>query len=244
MNLAAKLEVLEDAPAVARRAASLIEERLRNAVIERGTATFAVSGGRTPARMLRALAREDLAWEHLDLFQVDERAAPEGHPERNATAIRSAFATRLELHPERFHWMLIEQPDLAAGARAYEDTLRSIAGRPAVLDLVQLGIGEDGHTASIFPGAPAQDAATDVTPAAAHGGWRRMTLTMPAINRARFIVWVVTGSAKRQVLSGLLAGDPSLVASRVRRTDVAIIADADAAPSSVRRLRSSYGGPT
>jgi 6-phosphogluconolactonase len=232
MNLAAKLEVLEDAPAVARRAASLIEERLRNAVIERGTATFAVSGGRTPARMLRALA------------QVDERAAPEGHPERNATAIRSAFATRLELHPERFHWMLIEQPDLAAGARAYEDTLRSIAGRPAVLDLVQLGIGEDGHTASIFPGAPAQDAATDVTPAAAHGGWRRMTLTMPAINRARFIVWVVTGSAKRQVLSGLLAGDPSLVASRVRRTDVAIIADADAAPSSVRRLRSSYGGPT
>ena len=244
MNLRLRLEILEDAAAVARRAASLIEERLRNAVIERGKATFAVSGGRTPASMLRALAREDLAWEHLDLFQVDERAAPRGHPERNAAAIRSAFATRLELHPERFHWMPVEQPDLAAGARAYEDTLRSIAGQPAVLDLVQLGLGEDGHTASIFPAAPAQDAATDVTLAAAHGGWRRMTLTMPAINRARFIVWVVTGSAKREVLGGLLAGDPGLVASRVRRTDVAIIADPDAAPPNVRSSRHSYGGST
>jgi 6-phosphogluconolactonase len=223
------VEILENAAAVSQHAAAFIAEHLRNAVAERGRATFAVSGGRTPAPTLRLLAREELAWERLDVFQVDERVLPEGHEDRNATTIRSAFSTQVALFPERFHWMPVEQPDQAVAAPDYERALWAAAGQPAVIDLVHLGLGEDGHTASIFPGAAVADQPLDVSTTDLHAGWRRMTLTMAAINRARFIVWIITGGAKRLALARLLAGDPTLVASRVRRTNVAILADSAAA---------------
>ena len=230
MGFSPPLEVLESAEAVGRRGAQLIAQYLREAGAARGRATFAVSGGRTPALMLRLVARESLPWAHLELFQVDERVAPEGHTDRNATAIRAALSTQCQLYPERFHWMPVERPDLAAAVRDYELTLRTFAGTPAVLDVIHLGLGDDGHTASIFPGAaPTDDAAADVTLTEVHLGRRRMTLTMAAINRARFIVWIVTGREKQQVLARLLAADPDLVASHVRATDVAILADFAAA---------------
>ena len=229
-----KVEVLETAEAVAQRSAQLLVDSLRETAQQRGRASFAVSGGRTPALMLRFVAAAALPWERLDLFQVDERVAPAGHADRNAEGVRKAFAQQCELHPERFHWMPVEQPDLAAGARTYASELAAVAGEPAMLDVIHLGLGDDGHTASIFPGAATtNDAASDVTVTGVHLGRRRMTLTMAAINRARLIVWVVTGREKQLALAKLLAGDPTLVASRVRRTGVTVLADSAAAGSAL-----------
>ncbi len=224
------LEILPTAEAVARRAARVLADEIAGAVAARGRAAFAVSGGRTPTQMLALAAREPLSWEAVDLFQVDERVAPPGHTDRNSGAIRASFVTQLERFPERYHFMPVEQPNLAAAAHDYARQLEAAAGAPAVLDVVHLGIGDDGHTASIFPGAAFGADAGDVVVTDVHRGWRRMTLTIDAINRARFVLWVVTGSDKRAALAGLLRKDPDLVASRVRTSRALVLADALAAP--------------
>lgn len=224
------VEILPTAEAVARRAARVLADELAGAIAARGRAAFAVSGGRTPAQMLAFAAREPLSWQVVDLFQVDERFAPSGHTERNSVAVRASFATQLERFPERYHFMPVEQPNVAAAAHDYARQLEAVAGTPAILDLVHLGLGDDGHTASIFPGAAIGADAGDVIVTGAHRGWRRMTLTIDAINRTRFVLWVVTGSDKRAALAGLLRKDPSLVASRVRTSRALVLADALASP--------------
>jgi 6-phosphogluconolactonase len=224
------LEVAENAEAVAQRAADWLAERLQEARMLRGHATLAVSGGGTAPRALALLAARDRSWENVDVFQVDERVAPGGHPDRNAVAQRAAFARKLQHHPERIHWMPVEEAELDAAAAAYERELAAHAGAPPVLDVVHLGIGEDGHTASLFPASPQLDAATLIAGTGEHHGRRRMTMTLPLINRARQILWIVTGIKKRSVLARLLRGDPALVASRVRRTAALILADVEAAP--------------
>ncbi len=224
------LEILPTVEAVARRAARVLADELASAIAARGRAAFAVSGGRTPAQMLAHAAREPLSWDVLDLFQVDERIAPAGHAERNSIAVRASFATQVERFPERYHFMPVEQPNLAAAAHSYERELEAVAGTPAILDVVHLGIGDDGHTASIFPAAATGDDPGDVIVTGVHRGWRRMTLTIGAINRARFVLWVVTGRDKRAALAGLLRKDPDLVASRVRGSRALVLADALAAP--------------
>jgi 6-phosphogluconolactonase len=224
------VEILNDPPAVAARVAALIGARLRRAVQERGKAALAISGGRTPMAMLSLLAREEVPWTETDVFQVDERVAPDGHPQRNATGLRQAFASLTEAHPKCFHWMPVTEPDLEEGAQQYAEELCTTVGRPPLFDVVHLGIGEDGHTASIFPGnAVVHATARKVMVTGVHLGWRRMTLTLPVLNRARMIVWVVTGRSKREVVTRLLQGDKSLVAAKVRRDDAWLIADSEAA---------------
>jgi 6-phosphogluconolactonase len=216
------------AEAAAVQGAALISTQLRAAVAERGTATFAVSGGRTPVPMLERLATESLPWQKISCFQVDERVAPDGDPGRNATQVRFALEEQVARYPKQFHWMPVTAADLAAGARRYEATLIGACGNPPMLDVVHLGLGDDGHTASVFPGETL-DEHHAVAVTAAHMGHRRMTLTIPLINHARSILWLVTGSQKAAALAGLLRGDPNLVASRIRRTSAAIVADAAAA---------------
>jgi 6-phosphogluconolactonase len=223
-----KLEVLGDAEAAAARGAALIAERLRAAVAERGAATLAVSGARTPTRMLARLAQESLPWRSINLFQVDERVAADGDPNRNATQARSALGEQVERYPQQFHWMPVTAADLEAAARRYEATLARVAGTPPILDLVHLGLGSDGHTASIFPGE-ALDEGHDIGVTAPHHGHRRMTLTVPLINRARSILWLATGREKAPALARLLRGDADLVASRIARHSAVIVADAAAA---------------
>ena len=223
-----RVEVFADPEAAAARAAALIGERLCAAVAERGAATFAVSGGRTPGRMLELLAAEALPWGTIELFQVDERIAPDGDSSRNATQIRSALGERIERYPEQFHWMPVTAADLVAGARQYEAALTRAAGRPPVLDVVHLGLGVDGHTASIFA-SDALDERHDVAVTAVRLGHSRMTLTVPMLNRARSILWLVTGRDKSAALARLLRADSELVASRVRRAAAVIFADALAA---------------
>src|SRR5258708_6097972 len=152
-----KFEVLKDADSVARAAAATIAADARAAIADRGFFLFAVSGGHTPWIMLRALAGEDVPWAHVHIAQVDERVAPAGHPDRNLTHLRESLLERVSMRPEQIHAMPVEAVDLPAAAQAYGQTLRQIAGTPPVLDLVHLGLGPDGHTASLVPGDPVLD---------------------------------------------------------------------------------------
>ena len=199
-----KLEVFDDADSVARAAAKTIAADARAAIAARGCFALAVSGGHTPWIMLRALGGEDIPWAGVHVFQVDERVAPDGHPDRNLTHLRESFLQYVPLRPEQIHAMPVEAADLEAAAAEYARTLGEIAGSPAVLDLVHLGLGPDGHTASLVPGDPVLDIADrDVAVTGVYQGRRRMTLTYPALNRARRVLWVVTGGEKVEMLRRL-----------------------------------------
>jgi 6-phosphogluconolactonase len=225
-----KVEVLADADAVARKAAAVIAGEARDAVVARDRFVFAVSGGHTPWLMLRYLAGEKVPWEQVHLFQVDERVAPAGDPDRNLTNLRKSLLGRVPLPPEQVHAMPVEEPDLEAAAGAYAAALRQVAGSPPALDLVHLGLGPDGHTASLVPGDPVLDV-TDrgVALTGVYQGRRRMTLTYPVLNRSRRILWLVTGGDKVEALARLCAGDPSIPAGRVRQDGAVVLADRAAA---------------
>ena len=223
-------EVLQDGEAVARRAAALIAEEARAVVRARGRFLLATSGGTTPWRMLEILADEDLPWPAVHLFQVDERVAPASDPARNLARLRASLLDKSRLLEEQIHAMPVEAADLVAAAARYASTLREVAGTPPVLDLVQLGLGADGHTASLVPGDPALEIShSEVAVTGFYQGHRRMTLTYPPINRARLVLWVVTGSDKAAVLSRLRRGDCSIPAARVRAERALLLADAAAA---------------
>jgi 6-phosphogluconolactonase len=225
-----KMEVLVDPKAAAHRAAVMIAAQARDAVVSRGRFILAVSGGHTPWLMLRDIAGEKVPWEEVHLVQVDERVAPAGHPDRNLTHLRESLLTRVPLSPDHIHAMPVEGPDLEAGAESYARTLVKIAGSPPVLDLVHLGLGPDGHTASLIPGDSVLNV-TDATVAltGAYQGRRRMTLTYPTINRARGILWLVTGADKAGPLGRLLHGDPSIPAGRIPQDHGLVLADSAAA---------------
>jgi len=152
--------------------------------------------------------------------------APDGHPDRNLTHLRESLLGRAPLQPEQVYAMPVESPDLESAALAYARTLEGIAGVPPVLDLVHLGLGPDGHTASLVPGDAVLGVSNlDVALTGVYQGRRRMTLTYPVLNRARRVLWVVTGSEKQEMLQRLLAGDESIPAGRVRREEALILAD-------------------
>jgi 6-phosphogluconolactonase len=225
-----KIEVLPDADTAARRAAALIAAAARAAVAERGRFMVAVSGGHTPQRMLRLLADEEVTWESVAVVQVDERVAPADNPARNLTHLRENLLAHAPLRPEQIHAMPVEADDLAAAARQYARTLEGLAGSPPVLDLVHLGLGSDGHTASLMPKDPVLDVNdADVGITGVYQGWRRMTLTYPILNRARQILWLVTGSEKAAMLARLQSGDCTIPAGRIRRDRALVLADQPAA---------------
>ena len=225
-----KIEVLADAESVARRAAALIAADARSATALRGRFVMAVSGGHTPWIMLRALASETVPWQAVHIVQVDERVAPAGDPDRNLTHLQASLLNAVPLRPQQIHAMLVESSDLEAAAKQYAQTLNEIAGSPAVLDLVHLGLGPDGHTASLVPGDPVLEITnTDVSLTGIYQGRRRMTLTYPVINRARHILWVVTGTEKVEMLTRLRNADASIPAGRVCSEDAMVLADSAAA---------------
>jgi 6-phosphogluconolactonase len=225
-----RIEILSDAEAVAQTAAEMIAAAARAAVTARGRFIVAVSGGRTPWLMLRALADEDVPWNAVEVVQVDERVAPADHPDRNLTHLRESLLEHAPLRPEQIHAMPVESADLAAAARRYVTTLETIAGAPPVLDIAHLGLGPDGHTASLVPGDEVLDVTdSDVALTGIYQGRRRMTLTYPILNRSRRILWVVTGSDKVDALAQLRDADRSIPAGRIQRENAVILADRAAA---------------
>jgi len=225
-----KIEVYSNADAVAQKAAGLVAAEARAAVSARGDFVMAVSGGHTPWQMLRALAGEDVPWDAMHVVQVDERVAPAGDADRNLTHLRKSLLERAPLRPERIHAMPVESINLQAACEEYALTLRAIAGSPPVLDLVHLGLGPDGHTASLVPGdAVLEIKDADVALTGLYQGRRRMTLTYPIINRSRRVLWLVTGSEKAGMLPRLRVGDTQIPAGRVRADHARVLADRAAA---------------
>ena len=218
-----ELEVAGDERAASRRAAELIAAGGAEAAAERGRFAFAMSGGRSPWAMLAILGElEGMPWDRTELFQVDERVAAPGDEARNLTHMVLGLSMD---HQATLRPMPVTQRDLDAAAREYEASL------PERLDLVHLGLGPDGHTASLVPGDPVLEVADRrvAMTATAYQDHRRMTLTYPALNDARRIVWLVTGPDKVEALQKLLAGDESIPAGRVRNDDMIVVADEAAA---------------
>ncbi len=216
-----RIEVLPDADAVATRAAAFVAEHARAAVADHDRFTLAVSGGQTPRATFAHLAGEDMPWGQTAIYQVDERVAPAGDPDRNLTHLQASLAAHTEAEVQA---MPVEDGDLEAAAARYAASL------PERFDLVHLGLGADGHTASLFPGDPVLDvddravALTD-----AYRGRRRMTLTYPTLNLAQHVLWLVTGADKVDALRRLRAGDRSIPAGRVAADNAVILADSAAA---------------
>jgi 6-phosphogluconolactonase len=227
------VEVAPDPQSLATMAADQVAARAEEAVRERGRFTLAVSGGSTPGAMFAALAERPLPWADVHLFQVDERVAPEGDPDRNFTDLSSLLIERVPIPKENVHPMPVTVSDLEVGARAYTAELVDVTG-DGVLDLVHLGVGDDGHTASWPLGDPVVEAegegAPDVAVVGPFHGRRRMTLTPRAVNRAWGVLWLVQGASKAPVVERLLAADPALPASRVRTDRAVLLATADAVP--------------
>ena len=219
-----ELEVLRSAPIAALRCAELIAERARAAAKERGVCALALSGGSGPWRAFRLLDDEKVPWAKVEIFQVDERIAPMGDDDRNMTHMQEFLP---EAGWKRMHPMPVEAEDLEAAAAEYAALL------PDRLDLAHLGLGPDGHTASLVPGDPVLEVADlDVAlTAGEYQGRRRMTLTFPTLDRSRELLWLITGESKAEALQLLLAGDPRIPAGRLRAERSVILADRAAAGS-------------
>lgn len=210
-----KVFTLPDAEQASRAAAAAIAEQGRRALAERQRFTLALSGGTSPLRMFDVLSAEDLDWQRVHLFQVDERLVAVDSPERNFNAIRERLLAHVNIPPEQVYPMPLDLADPDAAASRYAGTLRRILGRHGVLDLVHLGLGADGHTASLLPGDPALGSATDVIVSRSYHGARRLCLSLRVISAARQRLWLVTGTGKDRALQGLLDGDTALPAGRV-----------------------------
>jgi 6-phosphogluconolactonase len=216
------VEVLPDARAAAERGAELIAGAAAQAIAERDRFTLAVSGGSTPGAMFAALYGR-MPWEKVTIFQVDERIAPDGDPDRNLTLLQDSLPPggAADVRP-----MPVTAHDLEEAADRYASVL------PERLDLVHLGLGPDGHTASLIPGDPVLEVDDrDVALTGEYQGRRRMTLTYPPLDRARRILWLVTGDDKVDALARLRAGDASIPAGRIAPANALAVADAAAAGS-------------
>jgi 6-phosphogluconolactonase len=231
--MALKIEVLANDDAVAKAAAGVIAAEARDAVAARGVFTLAVSGGKTPWAMLKDLASEEVPWSQVHVFQIDERIAPEGDPDRNLTHLHESLLGNAPIPKENIHAMPVNAEDPLEGAKAYEETLQQFCGNPPELDMAHLGLGPDGHTASLVPNDPVLEvtdrdvALTD--PVNLYQDRRRMTLTYPMINRSRKILWLATGAAKIPMIVKLRAGETSIPAGRINHTNALLLTDTAAA---------------
>lgn len=223
-----KTEILPDAEAVARRGAVLIAEHAREAVRARGQCLLAFSGGSSPLRMFEHLVKQDIPWAQVHVFQVDERVVDASSEARNFKQLKKHLLDKVALQAAHIHAFdispAVDQPSLNAVATRYAKALRELG---APLDVVHLGLGADGHTASLFEG----DAATEVVDSevavtSVHAGFRRLTLTYPVLAAARNALWVVTGADKAEALGRLLAGDASIPAGRVSTAQATLLTEA------------------
>jgi 6-phosphogluconolactonase len=229
-----KVEIVETS-LLPRHAAARLAAQLREAVESRGVASLALSGGGGLGPMFTALTELRLPWERIHVFQVDERIAPDGHEDRNWTAASTQFLARLPRPPAGAHPMPVadilgDDDAVEEAVDRYLDVLEEVAGHPLVLDVVHLGLGADGHTASLIPDDPVLEVEhRDLAVTGPYQGRRRMTLTYPALARARDLMWLVSGAAKAEAVGQLVRGDRSIPAGRVRQDTATLLVDPDAA---------------
>ncbi|HUO80000.1 MAG TPA: 6-phosphogluconolactonase [Steroidobacteraceae bacterium] len=236
-----RIHVLPTAEAAAERAAEWLRAEIGRATAARGRCLLALSGGRTPWRMLHDLRRLRVHWHGVEVFQVDERLVAASDERRNARQIADRLIAPDALPPTAFHGMPVEHQPVADGAADYAALLAERCGKPPVLDVVQLGLGADGHTASLVAGDPLlADDAHDVGVSIAYQGVRRMTLTLRVLNAARHRLWLVTGADKARALRALWDGDASAPAGRVAREAAFVYADAEAAAALPAELRQAH----
>lgn len=213
------------------QAAAWLADSINESVAARGSCAMAVSGGHSPWPMFAILAaRDDIPWDRIALFQVDERIAPEGDDARNYSHLKAnLLSERPELEAST-HPMPVNDEDLEAACARYAELLADACGGPPVLDIVHLGLGPDGHTASLVPGDGVLQV-TDCDVALTVGtyqGRRRMTLTYPCLNRAKRIMWQVVGADKADALEKMMAGDPSVPGGGIATDQAVVFADAAA----------------
>lgn len=226
-----QIQIFPDAELVAKSAAQLIVTDARAAISERGIFSFAVSGGKTPWVMLKELAMENLPWEQIHLFQIDERIAPEGDKDRNLTQMLASLAGS-PIPAGNIHPMPVNADDTEQACHAYEATLEKFCGIPATLDLAHLGLGPDGHTASLVPDDPVLRVRDrDVALTGLYQGRNRMTLTYPMINRSRKILWLATGAEKAPMIVRLRHGDPTIPGGQIKQENAILLADSAAVGS-------------
>ena len=225
-----KIEVLANDDAVAKAAAGVIAAEARATVAARGIFTLAVSGGKTPWAMLKDLASEEVPWSQVHVFQIDERIAPESDPDRNLTHLHESLLGNAPIPKENIHAMPVNAADPVEGAKEYEQTLQEFCGNPPTLDMAHLGLGPDGHTASLIPGDPVLGVVDrDVALTGVYQDRNRMTLTYPMINRSRKILWLATGAAKVPMIVRLQAADPTIPGGRIAQEQALLLTDTAAA---------------
>lgn len=227
--------VIDDAEGVASTAADAVAQSIRTAVAERGAFHLAVSGGRSPWAMFAHLTALDLPWSSVSIWQVDERIAPAGDPDRNAVGLAGAVGSLpVTVHPMPVEELLGDGPGGATTDDALvESACRSYAASlPERFDLIHLGLGPDGHTASLIPDddvLAATDRSVAVT-SSVYQGRRRMTLTYPELGRTEQLLWLITGADKSAALTGVLAGDRAYPASKVEAPRSVMVVDRAAHP--------------
>jgi 6-phosphogluconolactonase len=211
-----ELREFPDANAVAAAAADFVAQCSRRSIDSHGGFRFAVSGGRTPWTMFEKLAEMDIAWSDVVIYQVDERIAPAGDPTRNLTHLEESLGARRPTIVA----MPVNDEDLNEAAASYARQL------PERFDLVHLGLGPDGHTASLIPGDPVLEVRERlIAVTGVYQGERRMTMTYGALQRAEQLLWLVTGDDKRAALGALLRGDTSIPAGAVEAPSSLVMAD-------------------
>lgn len=209
-----KVESFPGMEALSRRAAALFMELSEKAIARRGRFSVALSGGSTPEMLYALLGSEykdKIKWEQTDVFFADERCVPPGHADSNFRLAHEAFLSKV---PAKIHRIKGES-DPEEAAVEYEREIKE--GDYAPFDLILLGMGEDGHTASLFPGSAALKETVHLVVPVYAGSLRRVTLTLPAINGARDVVFLVSGGgSKRETLRRILGGEGDYPASYVR----------------------------
>lgn len=221
-----KTELFSTADQVAAGAAAYLENEIREALHHQKSYSLAISGGRTPWEMLKILSKADLPWQRVNIFQVDERVAPDGHADRNLTQLFQAIAGTPMVMQLRIFPMPVLAEDLEEGSREYTQVLDEVTEGKG-LDLIHLGLGSDGHTASLVPGdgvLEIQDRLVACTQNT-YQGRIRMTLTYPLLNSAKQLLWIVTGSEKQEMVQRLLQQDPSIPAGSIRQENALLMVD-------------------
>ncbi len=225
------------------RAADVMAASIGQAIARSGRCLMALSGGSTPVPVFEELAGREVLWDRVTILQVDERLVPADDPARNLADQQAALgylgATWLPLPVDE---LLARSPSASGPERERAELtvldefiadLVDLADQPPILDLVHLGLGDDGHTASLFPGDPLVDELrSPVGLTEVQNGVQRISLTRPVLDRARMVVWLVRGASKAGPLGRLLAGDLSIPAGLIRPAHSVVLADAEAARQS------------